>query len=304
MFFFFSFPVPLTPFSPSASREASCHVDSTIVTWIMGYLSKRPKHVQLLVDSLMWWQEALVHPRERCCHRSSLPSTPLTSNTTPANEDENRSVLRSKWDRANRLARKPVGVVGHKLDDLEAVAGRRLRDKIPPPPLGAEAEGKHLLPEAHTARSRTEKSRGCSLSTAFRRFNSANNSVQTHFYTFYCWWCRCCCHTEQWHWSVSSLYCCCNNTNFLLSGSTKFHSLIQLFIHSVINEFYLKGCLVHYPLTSFQKQSIKHHHFYFIFFTAFLMSIEYLGIQIEPHWKEGFTRRNIWILRWLFLEKG
>lgn len=69
------------------------------------------------------------------------------------------SVLRSKWDRANRLARKPVGVVGHKLDDLEAVTGRRLRDKIPPPPLGAVAEGKHLLPEAHTARSRTEKSR-------------------------------------------------------------------------------------------------------------------------------------------------
>lgn len=34
---------------------------------------------------LMWWQEAMVQPREWCCHSSSLPSTPLTSNTTPAN---------------------------------------------------------------------------------------------------------------------------------------------------------------------------------------------------------------------------
>lgn len=34
---------------------------------------------------LMWWQEVMVQPREWCRHSSSLPSTPLTSNTTPAN---------------------------------------------------------------------------------------------------------------------------------------------------------------------------------------------------------------------------
>lgn len=80
-------PEHLTPSSPPCQQRRSVPCRWPM-TWWPGLRTTYPTGYNMSDSSwhcLMWWQKAQAHPRERCCHRSSLLSTPLTSSKTPAN---------------------------------------------------------------------------------------------------------------------------------------------------------------------------------------------------------------------------